>query len=162
MMNLIFTPAAPHQLAAVDRLMRSAFTPYVRGLGRELAADAYGWFGEAIAIGDIFLALDGAEIVGAIATKRGEGEGGGEMILELIGVSPTRQKQGIASWMIGQVEQVARARGVRALSLNTAEMMEDRVRLYSRHGFAIMRRGPPEHGRDAHIRVYMTKPLDIG
>lgn len=157
-MKLVFTPAAPHQLAAVDRLMRSAFTPYVRGLGRELGADAYGWFGEAIVIGDIFVALDGAEIVGAIATKRSPGE----MILELIGVSPTRQKQGIASWMIGQVEQVARARGVYALSLNTAEMMEDRVRLYSRHGFAIVRRGPPEHGKDAHIRVYMTKSLDAG
>jgi hypothetical protein len=45
------------------------------------------------------------------------------------------------------------------MSLNTAEMMEDRVRLYSRHGFRIVRRGLPEHGRDAHVRVYMVKEL---
>jgi ribosomal protein S18 acetylase RimI-like enzyme len=154
-MNLTFTPATPDQLIKVGALMRSAFTPYARALGREIAADAYGWFGGAIAIGDIFVAKEGEDIVGAIATKRGEGE----MILELIGVSPSRQKQGIASWMIGQIEPIARARGLRTLSLITAEMMEDRVRLYSRHGFKIVRRGPPEHGRDAHVRVYMVKEL---
>jgi GNAT superfamily N-acetyltransferase len=154
-MNRTFTPATADQLAKVDALMRAAFIPYVRGLGREITADAYGWFGEAIAIGDIFVAWEGEEIVGAIATRRGEGE----MILELIGVSPIRQKQGIASWMIGQVEPFARARGLRRLSLNTAEMMEDRVRLYSRHGFRIVRRGLPDHGKDAHVRVYMVKEL---
>lgn len=157
-MNLTFTPATPGQLAEIDTLMRSAFTPYVRGLGRELAVDSYGWFGEAIAIGDIFVAREGDKIVGAIATKRGEGE----MILELIGVSPTRQKQGIASWMIAQIEPVARSRGIYTLSLNTAEMMGDRVRLYSRHGFNIVRHGPPDHGKDTHVRVYMTKMLDAG
>jgi GNAT superfamily N-acetyltransferase len=155
-MNRTFTAATPDQLAKVDALIRSAFTPYVRGLGREIAADAYGWFGGAIASGDIFVAKEGEEIVGVIATKRGEGE----MILEQIGVSPTRQKQGIASWMIGQIEPIARDRGLRTLSLNTAEMMEDRVRLYSRHGFKIVRRGPPDHGRDAHVRVYMVKELE--
>jgi ribosomal protein S18 acetylase RimI-like enzyme len=154
-MNLVFTPATPAQLAEVDRLMQAAFTPYVRALGREIAPGSYDWYGEAIAQGDIFVALDGTEIVGAIATKRGPGE----MVLEQIGVSPTRQKQGIASWMIGQVEPIARARGARTLSLNTAEIMEDRVRLYSRHGFRIARRGPPEHGKDAHVRVYMVKEL---
>jgi GNAT superfamily N-acetyltransferase len=154
-MNLIFTPATPAQLSEVDWLMRAAFTPYVRALGREIAPGSYDWYGEAMVQGDIFVALDGTEIVGAIATKRGPGE----MVLEQIGVSPTRQKQGIASWMIGEIEPIARARGVQALSLNTAEMMEDRVRLYSRHGFKIVRRGLPDHGKDAHVRVFMVKEL---
>jgi GNAT superfamily N-acetyltransferase len=155
MTSLTFTTATPEQLGTVDGLMRAAFTPYVRGLGRELTPESYAWFGPAIATGDIFVALDGAEIVGAIATKRRDEELG----LELIGVSPTRQKQGIASWMIGQIEQIARARGSRTLALNTAEIMEDRVRLYSRHGFEIVRRGPPDHGKDTHVRVYMAKEL---
>ena len=157
-MNRAFTPATPDQLATVEALIRSAFTPYVRALGREIAPDAYGWFGKAISMSDIFVAREGEEVVGVIATKRGPGE----MILEQIGVSPTRQKQGIASWMIGQIEPIARSRGIYTLSLNTAEMMEDRVRLYSRHGFRIVRRGPPDHGKDAHVRVYMTKTLDAG
>jgi GNAT superfamily N-acetyltransferase len=154
-MNLAFAAASPAQLAEVDRLMRVAFTPYVRALGRELTPEHYTWFIEAIAEGGIFVALEGNEIVGAIATHR-EGDA---LDLTLIGVSPARQKRGIAGWMIARVEEVARRRGTRALTLKTAEMMEDRVRLYSNHGFRIVRRGPPDHGRDAHVRVYMEKSL---
>jgi ribosomal protein S18 acetylase RimI-like enzyme len=153
--RLVLVPAVPAQLAEIDRLMRSAFAPYVRRLGRELAADAYGWFADAIEQGDIYIALDGGEIVGAIATRRHDAD----LELALIGVSPARQKSGIASFMIGRVAEIARAKGVRTLSLNTAEMMEDRVRLYGRHGFMIVRRAPPDHGKDAHIRVYMERVL---
>jgi len=155
-MNLVFVTAEPARLGEIDRLIRTAFTPYLRALGREIAPDAYDWFAGAIVRGDIFVALDGQEIVGAIATRR---PAEGEWELALIGVSPMRQKSGIASWMIGQVESIARARGVHALTLVTAEMMEDRVRLYSRHGFRIARRGPQAEGKDPHIRVYMRKDL---
>jgi ribosomal protein S18 acetylase RimI-like enzyme len=154
-MALIFTTAPPERLAEVDRLIRSAFTPYIRALGREIAPEAYGWFAEAIVKGDIFMTLDGTEMVGTICTKPHETD----LELSLIGVSPARQKSGIASFMIGEVEKLARRRGLATLSLNTAEMMEDRVRLYSRHGFEIVRRGPPDHGKDEHVRVYMEKTL---
>jgi len=153
--DLALVAAVPAQLGAVERLIRTAFTPYVRRLGREIAADAYGWFAEAIAQGDIYIALEGNEIVGAIATRRHDTD----LELALIGVDPARQKSGIASFMIGRIAELAQARGVRTLSLNTAEMMEDRVRLYSRHGFAIVKRGPPDHGKDAHIRVHMQRVL---
>ncbi|HSI01388.1 MAG TPA: GNAT family N-acetyltransferase [Reyranella sp.] len=155
--SLTFVVAEPAQLDEVRRLMRTAFTPYIRQLGRELAADAYGWFSEAIANGDIFIALDGGAMVGAIATRRHESES--DLELTMIGVSPARQKSGIASFMIGRIAEIARARGVRTLSLNTAEMMEDRVRLYSRHGFSIVRRGLPDHGMDSHVRVNMERRL---
>jgi ribosomal protein S18 acetylase RimI-like enzyme len=154
-MNLVFATAEPAQLAEVQRVIGAAFTPYIRALGREIEPDALGWFAEAIEKGDIYVALDGSEIVGAIVTKRHDSD----LELSMIGVSPTRQKSGIASWMIGQVEAGARARGTSTLSLNTAEIMEDRVRLYSRHGFRIVRRGLPDHGKDAHVRVYMEKAL---
>ncbi len=153
--ELGFGVAEPDRLGEVERLIRSAFTPYIRALGREIAPAAYAWFAEAIAKGDIYLALDENEMVGAIVTRRQ----GAELELALIGVSQTRQKSGIASWMIRQVEALARSRGDRKLWLMTAEMMEDRVRLYSRHGFSVARRGLPEHGKDAHIRVYMEKSL---
>jgi ribosomal protein S18 acetylase RimI-like enzyme len=153
--TLDFAVAAPAQLARVDALMRSAFAPYMRRLGREIMADAYAWFTEAIAQGDIYLALDGGEIVGAIATRRRDAD----MELALISVSPTRQKVGIASFMIGKVAEIARSRGSKTLSLTTAEMMEDRIRLYRRHGFDIVRRGLPEHGKDAHMRVHMQRVL---
>jgi len=152
---LAFAVAAPVQLAQVDALMRLAFAPYIRRLGREITADAYGWFAEAIVKGDIYIALDGSGIVGAIATRRRDAD----MELALISVSPTRQKSGIASFMIGRVAEIARSRGLKTLSLTTAEMMEDRIRLYRRHGFEIVRRGLPEHGKDAHMRVHMERGL---
>ena len=43
------------------------------------------------------------------------------------------------------------------MSLYTAEMMENLVRLYRHHGFEIVHRGPPDHGKDAHVRVHMVK-----
>ena len=152
---LAFAVAAPVQLAQVDALMRLAFAPYIRRLGREITADAYGWFAEAIVKGDIYIALDGSVIVGDIATRRRDAD----MELALISVSPTRQKSGIASFMIGRVAEIARSWGLKTLSLTTAEMMEDRIRLYRRHGFEIVRRGPPEHGKDAHMRVHMERVL---
>ena len=135
--------------------MRSAFDALHARLGREITADAYGWFAEAIAQGDIYIALDGSEIVGAIATRRRDAD----MAVALISVIPTRQKGGNASFMIGRVAEIARSRGLRTLSLTTAEMMEDRIRLYRRHGFEIVRRGLPEHGKDAHMRVHMERVL---
>ena len=39
----------------------------------------------------------------------------------------------------------------------TAEMAEANIRLYRRHGFEIVGRGPPDHGLDPHTRVYMVK-----
>ena len=155
--TLVLAIAVPAQLVQVDALMRSAFAPYVRRLGREITADAYGWFAEAIAKGDILFALDGGEIVGAIATRRRDAD----MELALISVSPTRQKSGIASFMIGKVAEIARSRGLKTLSLTTAEMMEDRIRLYRRHGFEIVRRGLPDHGKDAHMRVHMQRVLVV-
>jgi ribosomal protein S18 acetylase RimI-like enzyme len=153
--TLAFAVAAPAQLASVDALMRLAFTPYMRRLGREVAADAYGWYAEAIVKGDIYVSLDGGEIVGAIATRPGDTN----VELAHVGVSPTRQKSGIASFMIGRIAEIARSKGVQTLSLTTAEMMEDRIRLYRRHGFEIVRRGLPEHGKDAHMRVHMERVL---
>ena len=38
-------------------------------------------------------------------------------------------------------------------------MMEHLLRLYGRHGFEIVGRGPPDHGKDPHMRVTMVKPL---
>ena len=74
-------------------------------------------------------------------------------------MAPTRQGTGLGSFLLARVEEIARASGLRELSLETAEMAEGNIRLYRRHGFEIVRRGPPSHGMDAHTRVFMVKPL---
>ena len=57
------------------------------------------------------------------------------------------------------VEAEAWPAGASSLHLDTAAMMSDLLRLYDRHGFKEVRRGPPGHGRDRHIRVFMEKRL---
>jgi ribosomal protein S18 acetylase RimI-like enzyme len=154
-MALTFRKAVPSEHDDARRVLWTAFTPYVRNLGREITAHHYTFLAAAIARGDVYLALDGEEIVGVAATER-RGSG---IYIDRLGVAPTRQSSGLGSFLLEQVEEIARASDLKELSLETAEMAEGNVRLYRRHGFEIVRRGPPSHGRDAHTRVFMVKPL---
>jgi hypothetical protein len=38
-------------------------------------------------------------------------------------------------------------------------MMDHLIRLYGSHGFEVIHRGLPDHGKDAHMRVHMLKRL---
>jgi ribosomal protein S18 acetylase RimI-like enzyme len=154
-MALTFRKAVPSEHDDARRVLWTAFTPYVRNLGREITAHHYTFLAAAIARGDVYLALDGEEIVGVAATERRDSG----IYIDRLGVAPTRQSSGLGSFLLERVEEIARASGLKELSLETAEMAEGNVRLYRRHGFEIVRRGPPSHGRDAHIRVFMVKPL---
>ena len=151
----MFAAATPAQRDRVEVILRAAFTPYVRKLGRELTADAYAWLDGAIADGHVFLAVTGEEIVGAVATSRSSAD----LVIEQVAVRPDRQGEGIGSWLIETVERRAREDGLSALELDTAEIMQDLLRLYRRHGFELVRSAPPAHGNDAHLRVLMRKPL---
>ena len=154
-MALTFRKAVPSEHDDARRVLWTAFTPYVRNLGREITAHHYTFLAAAIARGDVYLALDGEEIVGVAATERRDGG----IYIDRLGVAPTRQSTGLGSFLLERVEEIARASGLKELSLETAEMAEGNVRLYRRHGFEIVRRGPPSHGMDAHTRVFMVKPL---
>ena len=152
---LIFEKGTSSHHNEIERVLRAAFGPYVRGLGRELTPDAYDWLETAVARGDIYVAIDNAAIIGVVATSRQDGE----IIINQLAVNPERQGNGIGSWLLGRMEDVALQTSVRELSLNTAEMREDLVGFYRWHGFVIVRRGPPAHGKDAHQRVYMKKSV---
>ncbi len=154
-MRLSFTKASLSQHVAIDRLMRDAFTPYVKKLGRGLIAGPDPWLEAAIGRGDIYVGLDETEIVGVVATSRR----GDELVINRLAVDPPRQGAGIGSWLLDQIEQTARSDQVKALSLRTAEMMSDLLRLYYRHGFLETRKALPTHGKDNHLRVHMMKQL---
>ena len=61
--------------------------------------------------------------------------------------------------MLAKVEVVARAQGVKKLTLCTAKAREDLIRLYRKVGFVVAREGPPTHNKDSHLRVHMEKHL---
>jgi GNAT superfamily N-acetyltransferase len=154
-MNFLFRPALPAECSDADRVLRAAFTPYMNRLEREIPADYYKGLPASIERGDVFVADEAGRIVGVAATERRDTG----LYLDRLAVDPSKQGTGLGSWLLVRLEEVARARGDRAMSLTTAEMMDHLLRLYGRHGFEVVHRGPPDHGKDPHIRVTMVKPL---
>src|SRR6478752_459248 len=145
-MNWVFRQALASECSDADRVLRAAFTPYMRRLGREIPPDYYKWLPASIERGDVFVADEAGRIVGLAATERRDTG----LYLDRLAVDPAQQGRGLGSWLLVRLEQVARSRGDRTMSLTTAEMMDHLLRLYGRHGFEIVHRGPPDHGKDPH------------
>lgn len=159
-MVLTFRTAMLSEGEEVGRVIRAAFTPYFRALGREWPAEGSAGYAEGrerlaaeLAGGDVYVALEGERIVGAVRTEPQEKV----LYIDQIAVDPARQGTGVGSWLLQRIDEVARARGLGGLTLETAEMAVANIRLYQRHGFEIASRGPPDHGLDSHTRVYMVK-----
>ena len=85
-------------------------------------------------------------MVGASSVSSGRNRRSKDLYIHQIAVDPTRQGTGVGSWLLQRIDEVARARGLGGLSLETAEMAVANIRLYQRHGFEIVSRGPPDHG----------------
>ena len=154
-MSLIFRKATPAERDGVERVLRSSFTPYIRRLGREIGGAHFDFLEASIERGDTYVAVDGETIVGVASTEARDGG----LYLDHLGIAPERQGSGLGSWLLVRVEEVARSAGASSLSLDTAEMAEANIRLYRRHGFEIVSRAPPPHGKDLHLRAHMVKPL---
>jgi hypothetical protein len=71
-MALTFRKAVPSERGDAVRVLWSAFTLYVRNLGREITADHY-VFSPAIARGDVYFAVTTVRSVGVAATERRDG-----------------------------------------------------------------------------------------
>jgi len=154
-MSLTLRKAVPAERDDAQRILWESFTPYVRNLGREITVHHYTFLAAAIERGDVYFALVDGEFVGVAATELREDS----IYIDRLGVAPAHQGRGFGSFMLGRIEKIARSSGLKKLSLETAEMAEGNIRLYRRHGFEIVRRGPPSHGLDMHVRVFMVKPL---
>lgn len=138
-----------------ERLFRSAFDPYVRLLGRELSKDAYDWLPDSIKAGNVWLAIKGDKMIGAMAIIP-EGD---TWSIDQVAVFPEMQGQGVGTVMLNKIEELARNQGIIKLSLDTARMMTDLIRFYKKLGFRIINEGKPKHGKDPHVRVFMEKAL---
>ena len=154
--DLIFEKAKPGEEEILERLFRSAFNPYVRLLGGELGKDAYDWLPDSIRTGCVWHVFEKDKMVGAIAIVPEKNS----WSIDQVAVLPEWQGQGIGTGMLEKVEELARGRGVTKLTLDTARMMTDLIRLYKNLGFRIVNEGKPKHGKDSHVRVFMEKSLE--
>jgi ribosomal protein S18 acetylase RimI-like enzyme len=62
--------------------------------------------------------------------------------------------------MLEKIEEIASSRGIKKLTLDTAKMRADLIKLYERHGFRVFNECQPKHGKDNHVRVFMEKSLE--
>ena len=83
----------PPEGGDADRVLRAAFTPYIRKLGRELTADYYAWVSAAVERGDVFVALEAGQVVGVAVTERRD-DG---LYIDRLAVDPARQGSGLGS-----------------------------------------------------------------
>jgi len=63
-MAFTFRPALPSEREGADHVLRAAFTPYLRRLGREIPSDYYKWLPASIERGDVF--RPGSEAAGEL------------------------------------------------------------------------------------------------
>jgi GNAT superfamily N-acetyltransferase len=99
-MALTFRKVVRPERDEAQRILWSAFTPYVRNLGREITTHHYTFLPAAIERGDVYFAVDGDEIVGVAATERRDGG----IYIDRLGVDPARQGAGLGSFMLEWLE----------------------------------------------------------
>jgi ribosomal protein S18 acetylase RimI-like enzyme len=143
-------PAGPADANAVTAVVRSAYAEYVERIGREpapMTAD----HAALIAAGEVWVARDGADLVGVLVLR----PDGPSLLLENVAVAPAHRGRGIGRALIGFAEERARAGGFAAVTLYTNERMTENLGMYPALGYA-------ETGRrveDGFARVYFRKPV---
>jgi GNAT superfamily N-acetyltransferase len=143
-------PAVSGDAAAVDRIARDAYAPYVSRIGREpapMSAD----HAALISHGEVWVATDGDELSGFVVVRAGPDS----LLLESVAVSTPHRGQGIGRALIGFAERHAHELGLGSVELYTNAMMTENLGYYPRLGYVEYDRRR-EHGFD---RVYFRKAV---
>jgi ribosomal protein S18 acetylase RimI-like enzyme len=148
-------------LATVTEMTRRAYEGYFPLIGREpmpMTED----YAPRIAAGQVWLLEDEAPAALIVLEERE-----GELLIFSIVVAPERQRMGLGQKLLAFAEEVARKRGLGAMSLFTNAKMERNIRIYRKYGYVETRRrahptlantvvvdmkktlGPAEHRRSA-------------
>ncbi len=103
---------------------------------RETLADVAGRAAE----GDIIVAVDGDDVVGAVFLVRAgssysEIAGPGEVEFRMLAVAPKAQRRGIGELLVRACLDRARAAGAQRVVISARDFIEGPLRLYERMGF---------------------------
>jgi GNAT superfamily N-acetyltransferase len=137
-------------LAAVQRIVREAYTPYIARIGKEpgpMRSD----YAAQIAAGTVSVAeIDGA--IGGLIVLIAEAD---HLLLDNIAVAPEQQGRGVGSALMRFADDVARRRGFGALRLYTHVLMTENITRYLRLGWRETHRATV----NGYDRVYMVKTI---
>ncbi|QRM28210.1 GNAT family N-acetyltransferase [Microvirga sp. VF16] len=142
--------AYPIDLAAVEAIVRAAYTRYISLIGQKPGpmSDDYSTLIENQCV---YVLVSENKLVGMLVLLP-EGE---VMLLDNVAVDPDMQGRGYGRELIAFAEKLSVERGFRAIRLYTNEAMTENIGLYKRLGFVETHRAEEKGFR----RVYMTKSL---
>jgi ribosomal protein S18 acetylase RimI-like enzyme len=149
-MTAILRPAARDDLAAVQEIVRAAYTRYIARIGREpgpMLDDYAALIGE----GRVHVAERNGIVQGVLVLIPQEDS----MLLDNVAVAPEAQGSGLGRMMLEFAERAAIEAGYPGIRLYTNEAMTENVALYARNGYAETHRVEEKGLR----RVCMHKPL---
>ena len=132
-------PARADDLAAVERIVTAAFTPYIPRVGRPLAVMAND-YAALIAAGAVFVAADpaaGEGVAGLIVLVDEEDV----LYVDTLAVEPGAHGHGHGRALLDFAAEEARRRGFPALRLCTNEVMHENLTFYPHLGWQETHRG---------------------
>jgi len=143
--------AVPHDVQAIEELVRNAYSKYVDRIGRPpapMTAD----YGRLVDEGDVWVLELGQDVVGLIILE----SAADHLHLSNVAVSPAHQGRGLGSKLLAHAEAQARQRGFREMRLYTNELMHENLLVYGKLGWSEYDRAE----QDGFRRVFMKKELD--
>lgn len=149
-MTLSLRLATRDDLAAVQEIVRAAYTHYIARIGREpgpMLDDYTALIGE----GRVHVAERDGAVQGVLVLIPQDDA----MLLDNVAVAPKAQGSGLGRTMLEFAERAAVEAGYCEIKLYTNEAMTENIVLYTRIGYAETHRVEEKGLR----RVYMRKPL---
>lgn len=143
-------PATVHDVAAIEAIVQSAYSPYIARIGRKpgpMLED----YRQRVEAGGVHVLENTGRVQGFIVLL----ETDGALLLDNLAVAPEAQGLGFGRLLMDFAEQQAIDAGFAAIRLYTNEAMTENITLYTRRGYVETHRAE-EHGLR---RVYMTKRL---
>ena len=133
--------------------VRAAYSKYVGLIGKE-PAPMLADYAALIEEGVVYVLADGGVVAGVLVMK----PVGDAVLLENVAVCPPYQGMGLGHELMQFVEEFARERGLRKVSLYTNERMTENVAFYGKIGYQEVDRRLD----DGYRRVFMSKELPKG
>jgi len=145
-------PAVPADLAAVERIVRDAYTPYIARIGKAPGPMRDDYAAQ-IAAGTVSVAdVDGPveRAIGGLIVLIAEPD---HLLLDNIAVAPALQGRGVGGALMRFADDEALRRGLGELRLYTHVLMTENIARYQRLGWRETHRASV----DGYDRVFMVK-----
>ncbi len=144
-------PAGDRDLVAVEAITDAAYRDYVLSLGAKplpMTQD----YGARIGAGEVWMVMRDDAAVGVVVLETAPDH----LLIFSLAVLPEAQGGGIGRWMLGFVEERARAAGVPEVRLYTNPLMARNIVVYGKAGYVETGRTPNPY-RPGWVMVNMAK-----